>query len=85
MHLHQFTTKITTNYIDNLCQKSVLLYKLLKNARNQMGLKEKIEELRSKLNIIFENSILETKEILKLSQELDILILEYQKTIIMQT
>lgn len=44
-----------------------------------MDLKEKIEELRNELNSIFDNSILKANEILKLSQELDILILEYQK------
>lgn len=47
-----------------------------------MNLKEKIEELKNELNIILASGIAEADEILKLSQELDILIVEYQKNML---
>jgi len=47
-----------------------------------MSLYEKIEESRNELYIILASGISETDEILKLSQELDTLIVEYQKNLL---
>ena len=49
-----------------------------------MNSKEKIEESRNELYIILASGISETDEILKLSQELDTLIVEYQKKLVNQ-
>lgn len=47
-----------------------------------MSLKEKIEESRNELHIILASGISEVNEILKLSQQLDTLIVEYQKNLL---
>ena len=49
-----------------------------------MSKKEKIEESRSELNSILDSGASDTSEILRLSQELDALILDYHKNFDMQ-